>query len=339
VTIVFLVFNRREELRESLVRMRDSDYDGEVDVIVVDNASTDGSGDMVREEFPDVRLMAHAENVGVSGWNIGFAEARGDWVLALDDDCYLPPDGLRRAVEGAEQHGADMVSFKVISTHDPDYVFSDVLYRTGLMMFWGCAVLVRRPALRELVGYDPEIFFLANELEFTMRFFDRGYRHLHMPEISAQHMKVPPRAPVPGEKPDMRAYRFNFNHWGYIAGKLMHPRDAVEAVVALVFRGIRDALREERPMITGTPAALRGFVRGLRHREPLRNPAISSFYRSNFESFAAPWELSRSPGEILRSMLPGRARRTAEKRRTWEQYFVERRHLYPKSSSVLDFRS
>ncbi len=106
MTIVFLVYNRREELRESLERMRASDYGGEVDYIVVDNASTDGSGDRVREEFPDVRLMTHAKNVGVSGWNIGFAEARGDWVLALDDDCYLPPDGLRRAIAAAGEHAA-----------------------------------------------------------------------------------------------------------------------------------------------------------------------------------------------------------------------------------------
>ena len=328
VTIVFLVYNRREELRESLVRMRDSDYEGEVDVIVVDNASSDGSGDMVREEFPDVLLMTHDENVGVSGWNVGFAEARGDWVLALDDDCYLSPDGLRRAVEGAQEHGADMVSFRVVSTHDPDYVFSDVMYRTGLLMFWGCAVLVRKPVLDELVGYDPAIFFLANELEFTMRFFDRGYRHLHMPEVPAHHMKEPPRAIQPGEKLDLRSYRFNFRHWGYIAAKLLGPRDALTALVALVTRGVRDALREDRPKIAGSPEALRGFARGLRHRKPLRNAELSRFYRSNFETFATPWELSRSPRELLSGERPD----------TWERYFAERAHLYPKSSAVLDFR-
>jgi GT2 family glycosyltransferase len=328
VTIVFLVYNRREELRESLLRMRESDYEGEVDVIVVDNASTDGSGDMVREEFPDVRLMTHAENVGVSGWNIGFAEARGDWVLALDDDCYLPPDGLRRAVEGAREHGADMVSFKVISTHDPDYVFTNVMFRSGLMMFWGCAVLIRRPVLDELVGYDPAIFFLANELEFTMRFFDRGYRHLHMPEVAAHHMKAPPRAYLPGEKLDLRSYRFNFRHWGYIAAKLLKPREAAPSCGALVTRGIRDAIREDRPKIAASGEALLGFARGLRRREPLRNAELSRFYRENFEAFAPPWVLSRTPMEMLRGGAGN----------TWERYFERRAHLYPKSSAVLDFK-
>ena len=80
VSIVFLVHNRREELRESLRRMlSDSRYDRErVDVIVVDNASTDGSRAMVAEDFPDAQLIVREENAGVSGWNDGFSAARGD---------------------------------------------------------------------------------------------------------------------------------------------------------------------------------------------------------------------------------------------------------------------
>src|SRR5205085_11325678 len=77
VTVVYIAYNRRDELRESLRRMlSESDYDSDlVDVIVVDNASTDGSADLVREEFPQVRLIERDENVGVSGWNEGLAAA------------------------------------------------------------------------------------------------------------------------------------------------------------------------------------------------------------------------------------------------------------------------
>ena len=65
VTIVFLVYNRREELRESLQRMAsDSDYPAElVDVIVVDNASEDGVSDMLRQDFPGrAAHPAHGEH-------------------------------------------------------------------------------------------------------------------------------------------------------------------------------------------------------------------------------------------------------------------------------------
>jgi GT2 family glycosyltransferase len=133
VTIVFLAYNRRDKLRESLRRMlAEPEHDrGLLDAIVVDNASTDGTAEMIREEFPDVQLIERQENVGVSGWNDGFAVAQGDWVLALDDDCYLPPGGLGQAITAAHEHGADLVSFKVVSTYDPEQAFTQT-YRTGL---------------------------------------------------------------------------------------------------------------------------------------------------------------------------------------------------------------
>src|SRR3954469_26080815 len=133
VTIVFLVYNRCEELRISLERMLgDNDFARDrVDVIVVDNASDDGASEMVRAEFPDVQLIRREVNSGVSGFNDGFAVARGDYVLALDDDCYLPPDGLSRAVEAAQEHDADLVSFAVRALDNPEYRFNE-RYRTGL---------------------------------------------------------------------------------------------------------------------------------------------------------------------------------------------------------------
>src|SRR5215210_6621253 len=71
VSIVFLVYNRCAELRESLNRMLSGcDYDPQrIDTIVVDNASMDGSAAMVAREFPQVRLIVRDQNAGVSGWN------------------------------------------------------------------------------------------------------------------------------------------------------------------------------------------------------------------------------------------------------------------------------
>ncbi len=342
VTLVFLVYNRREELRTSLQKMlADSDYEPDrVDVIVVDNASTDGSGDMVRKEYPQVQLIAREKNIGVSGWNDGFAAARGEFVLALDDDCYLPPDGLRRAIDAAREHHADLVSFKVISTYDPERVFTDE-YRTGLFMFWGCAILMRREVLEALGGYDPEIFVWANELEFTIRFFDHGFRHLHFPEVVAQHMKeVVKDENVPV---NWRPYLLNARHWGYISAKLLRPRDAVEALVALLTGYVRDGVNGNSPVLESVKNACAGFVHGLRHRAPVRNPEVSSFYRHNFETFASPWWLSRPMGEVIRA-LPRELSRGGRVRETRpdglgrrEQYFADRARYYPNEPTVLQF--
>jgi GT2 family glycosyltransferase len=325
VTIVFLAYNRRDELRDSLQRMLfESEYERElVDVIVVDNASTDGTADMLRAEFPGVELIVRDKNVGVSGWNDGLAQARGDWLLLLDDDCYLPPDGLGRAVRAAEGQRVHLVSFKVVSTHDSEYAFTDK-YRTGLFTFWGCAVLMRREVIEALGGYDPEIFVWANELEFLLRFYDRGFKHLHCPEIVAHHMKKP----GDGTGLDVRAYRINARHFAYIAGKLFRPRDAAEALAALLARNLRDGLRRHRGAFTAVPDTIRGFAHGLRHREPLRKPELSRFYRRNFESFASPWWLSRPLSELVRALprelFSGRPVDVGRR----EQFFDERGRLY-----------
>jgi GT2 family glycosyltransferase len=340
VTIVFLVYNRREELKTSLEKMlHESDYDGDVDVIVVDNASTDGSGDMLREEFGDVRVIRLERNVGVSGWNTGFAAAEGDWILALDDDCYLPRDGLRRAVEAAEQHRADMVSFRVTSTHDPSHYFTQE-WNAGLFGFWGCAVLVRTPVLKELEGYDPEIFVWSNETEFTIRFFDRGYRHLHFPEVVAQHMKKPPEWKPP-EETDMRPRCINNHHHGYTVGKLLQPRDAAGALMAMVASELRDGVRLNWRCAVTAPHVVRGFVHGLKHRDPVR-PEVSRCYRQNYWTFASPWWLSRPATDVLRALPREIAqRRVTEGRREAspsrrDEYFAKRARYYPDRPAVLE---
>ncbi len=338
VTIVLLSHNRRDELQETLTRMLfESDYE-RVEAIVVDNASTDGSPDVVLRKFPGVRVIALATNEGVPALNRGFAAATGDYVLVLDDDCYLPADGLSRAVAAAVRHDADLVSFKVASTFDPEFVFSDN-YRTGLLSFWGCAWLARRTVLDDLGGYDSRIPIWGNELELMLRFFDRGYRHLHLPEVVAQHMKVPwrPGRPVYWAT---ASYRINSRHWAYTAAKLLRPRDAAHVIVALLARNLRDAVREDSRALRAVAETLRGFARGLHVRVPVRHE-VSALYRANFETFTGPWTTMRPPRELLRQLprevvtrrFRGSGRVRAPSRRA--DYFAQRAALYPEERSVL----
>src|SRR4051794_32404083 len=336
VTIVFLVYNRREELRESLHHMLEAgDYPRElVDVIVVDNASEDGAGEMVRDQFPQVQLIRRDENIGVSAWNDGFAIARGDYVLALDDDCYLPADGLRRAVEAAHDREADLVSFAVASSEDPAHRFNE-MYRTGLLTFWGCAVLMRREVLEALTGYDPEIFVWANELELMVRFFDHGFRHLHEPGIVAVHMKEVGTGDWRGYMAH-RAYRINAQHFAYIAGKLLHRRDALGAFVAILALALRDAIRVDKATLKAIAPAVRGFANGLRHRAPVRNRHVSRTYRRDFHSFASPWWMSRSVGDFARAAVDRvLARPRAKHPGRREEYMAERARYYPTATATL----
>lgn len=330
VTVVFLAYNRRDDLRLSLKRtLEDLDYKAELlNVVVVDNASTDGTAEMLSSEFPDVRLIRRSWNCGVSGFNDGFAVATGDYVLALDDDCYLPPEGLRRAIDEASREAADLVSFGVQSGADESYRFDVDEYPTGLLAFWGCAVLMRRDVLQALRGYDPAIFVWANELEFMVRFFDAGFRHLHLPEVVAVHAKDPPDPD--GSFPE-RPYRFNARHFSYVAAKLLQPRDAATVFMKRLVRSVRDGVRVDVRAFKGIADTLAGFRHGVRHRRPVR-AEVSSAYRGNFIDFQSPFAMSRRPPELARARLR-RGTRDVGRRKEW---LARRPRFYPERREVLE---
>lgn len=329
VSIVLLVYNRRDELRRTLVEMTERcNYEQDLlEVIVVDNASEDGSAEMVLAEFPQVQLIRREDNCGISGWNDGFAMAKGELVLVLDDDCYLPGDSLREAVAAMRAHEADMVSFSVIAADNPEHRF-DLEYRTGLLTFWGCAALIRKSVLEEIGGFDPEIFVWAHEVEFTIRFYDRGFRHLHLPEVTAVHMKETSAPPFSYYSSPM--YRYNARNFGYVAAKHLRARDAFETLVALLATNLRHAIRVRPAKLSVILYTLGGFAIGLRNREPVRNRDLSRVYRRSFSDFASPWWLMRPPWAWLRGRNPGSPTRV-------DKYYEKRARYYPMSASTLQF--
>jgi hypothetical protein len=188
--------------------------------------------------------------------------------------------------------------------------------------------------LEDLGGYDPEIFVWANELEFMLRFFDHGYRHLHFPDVAARHMK-PPRGSDWLQEDEYRVKAWNC---AYIAGKLLSGRYAVGALTAMVAADIRDGLRVKPVAFKAVPDTLRGFAHGVRRRTPVRNPELSRVYRRNIETFASPWWLSRRPAELLRA-LPRELRRAHRPQHVGRrrQYYEERAHYFPERAATLQF--
>src|SRR5439155_6419028 len=178
----------------------------------------------------------------------------------------------------------------------------------------------------------------ANELDFTIRFYDRGYRHLYLPDVVAQHMKEP--GPSEGAL-DVTVYRVNARHWAYVAGKLLRPRDAAGALSALLLRSVRHALRASPRALVGLPLTLLGFVHGLRLRRPVRNPELSRCYRRNFHTFVNPSRLARPASELIRALPRETARRVLFRERPakaparLEQFFAERADVYPSEGALL----
>ena len=284
VTVAILAHDRRDELAVTLERVQELAYPPDrLEVVVVDNASTDGTAEMVRARFPDVRLLRTERNEGVPAWNRAFAVGRGEWFLVLDDDCHLERDGLGRALAAAERARADLVSFRVESA-EPGRSFTDA-YRPGFLTFWGCAALVRARALREIGGFDPHIFLFNHELDFALRLLDRGMSHLVLPEVAAFHRK-----PLPPWREE--TYVRNLRNFAYVAVKSLRAPDAAIAVGNLLLRAGLDALGRRRvPPSLG--AVLGGVRAGLRARRPARAP-VSRLYRRHYVEWANPLELARA---------------------------------------------
>ena len=331
VSVVFLAYNRREEVATSLTKvLEELDYPQDrLEIIVVDNASTDGTAEMLRERFPSVMVIRNPVNVGVSGWNVGLTTSTGEWCLMLDDDCYVDGDALKQAVAAAREEQADLVSFNVVSSVKQGYYFTEE-YRAGLFAFWGCAALISRRAADELHGYDPNIFFWANEMEFTMRLLDRGWRHLYLPEVVAVHMK----GPTNEEKVFfLKAMKINGRHWAYIAAKSFRMRDAIAAFVSHLWSTLYTAVIEDRRAVKAYPDIVGGFLTGLRAREPVR-PEISELYRKHCREMANPLTWAREPSDIARGLI-SRHDSEAVREEAIDRFFEKRPEYYPETRGSL----
>ncbi len=103
VSVCIVNWNCRDLLRACLASLVAQSPGVAVEIIVIDNASTDGAADMVRQEFPEVVLLVNATNVGFARANNQAAElAQGRFLFFLNNDTVVPPDVLRRLIDYCE---------------------------------------------------------------------------------------------------------------------------------------------------------------------------------------------------------------------------------------------
>jgi GT2 family glycosyltransferase len=163
------------------------------DVVVVDNASSDGTARAIRERYPEVRLtvMPHSRFGACETFNLGFSSAVTPLTAILDDDVVLPPHWLERTVERLqrEPETTAIVSSEVEEPGMPKgYLDRPELLRERYMStFRGCASLARSKAIREAGYYDERLFIYGNERDLTCRLLNLGYRVLQYPEVRAFH--------------------------------------------------------------------------------------------------------------------------------------------------------
>jgi GT2 family glycosyltransferase len=195
-SIVVLTYNRKDVLAELLGEL--SRLDGrDTEVVVVDNCSTDGTEELVRDRFPSFRIVRTPCNQGAVGRNWGMAVAGGTFVVTIDDDILGLDAGALEAMAafftGRPRAGA--ICFRVLDHYtggvcnwchprDPEK-FSQLSFETNEITEG--AVVFRKDVLDQ-VGLYPDEFFISHEgADLAARIIDRGYEIHYSPEITVSH--------------------------------------------------------------------------------------------------------------------------------------------------------
>lgn len=226
LSVVIVNWNTGDYLKECLKSLQPwlkPEAPLKVEVLVVDNASSDGSTFLVQQDFPQVKLIANEENRGWAGGNNqGIQESRGRYILLLNPDTLLLPGSLDHLVQFLEDHPeAGAVAPKLLypdgtvqpslrSFPYPCYLFYDSIglsrlfpksrkfsaYRMGYFQYdkvvevdqpMGSALLLRRSALEEvgLIDEDFPIFF--NDVDWCYRAKQKGWKIYFLPEAQIIH--------------------------------------------------------------------------------------------------------------------------------------------------------
>lgn len=262
VGVVIATRNRARRLASALERLRALPEGPEV--VVVDNASRDGTADMVAERFPDVRLLVLGRNQGAVARNHGARELAAPYVAFCDDDSGWEPGALARAAELLGRHrdlGLIAAGVRVGGDGRPDPVNALLATSplgaapgvpgTRVLGFLACAAVVRRRAFLEAGGFHPLLFFGAEETLLAYDLRARGWEVAHCPEVVARH------DPGPGGRAGRPALvRRNelLTDWLRRPAPLALRRTAELAADALHDPGARRALRGA---LVRLPAALR----------------------------------------------------------------------------------
>ncbi len=207
-------YNRSDDLHECLDSLYKAGLYGE-QIVVVDNASTDDTVNMIQKTFPSVNLIMLEKNLGATGAsNAGFEFALkhgAAYVIRLDSDTivdknFLPP--LLQAAKSASNIG--MVSPKIYFHNNPDEIWyagvdaqplifgaanehrhkKDNIHNSKqreVAYIWAAAMLIKREVLEKTQGFDTDFFVYFEEIDFCERVRQLGYILIYTPNSHVWH--------------------------------------------------------------------------------------------------------------------------------------------------------
>jgi GT2 family glycosyltransferase len=222
VSVCIANWNCRELLRACLVSLHDQPQGTRLETIVVDNASDDGSAEMVAREFPEVVLVRNRDNLGFArANNQAAARARGRYLFFLNNDTLVPTKSLGRLVAFAEANphvglvgprlrdsrGQPQVSYRQRPTVTALLHRTHLLRWTGLLrtsyrryrrldfdpeaqrsveVLMGAAMFLRRDVFYRCGGWDEDFLFGGEDIDLSIR-VGRRFPIVYLPSVEITH--------------------------------------------------------------------------------------------------------------------------------------------------------
>lgn len=233
VSVIIVTWNGKKYTLECLTSLRAQGGSVPFEIIVVDNASTDGTPDAICEQFPEVLLVRNTANLGFAkANNIGIARSRGNYVCLVNSDVVVPPGCLDKMVGYLEKNpGIGLLGPKMMS---PDGSIGQSVMRLPTVWNTVCSALglhsifptsrvfggflmegypygriddvevltgwfwmVPRVALQQVGGLDEQFFMYGEDIDWSYRFIKAGWRVVFYPDAEALHYGAASSAEAP----------------------------------------------------------------------------------------------------------------------------------------------
>lgn len=226
LSVVFLSYNTRDLTRQALNSVLAAAEGLEAEIFVVDNASTDGSADMVAEEFPQVKLVCNEANVGFSaGNNVALRQVAGEYALLINTDTIVRRDALHTMVDFLDAHPeAGACGCKILDPDGSLQLDSRRGFPTPLAAFCkmsglsrlfpkhplmaryhlthldpeqtaeievlsGSCMMVRKAAMDQVGLLDEDYFMYGEDIDWCYRFHRAGWKIYYVPTTAIIHFR------------------------------------------------------------------------------------------------------------------------------------------------------
>lgn len=253
LSVVILCWNDLRVIGDCLRSIYNETTDINLEVIVSDNGSTDGSLEYISQNYPSVCIVTNGVNLGFAkGNNAGIALSRGEYVLILNPDTIIRDRALEKYVAFADSHpeagafgcrvlngdGSYQVSARPFPTIWRDWIgalylrplaFLSDLFISDTYTGWkgdseravdwqsGCCVMFRSNLLKGLGGFDEQFFYHFEEVDLCRRVWNAGYPVLYTPGAVITHLggQSVGRFPIRFELEKYRnRYRYYYKYFG-----------------------------------------------------------------------------------------------------------------------------